>query len=105
MLFRSNKAISRDDWKKWFNDSHGQFYTDKDLKIKDILTYLAYCLMVEDYHNRPDCQQFLDAMEGWAITADQVTTDLDYQAQINSLTNFNDQFLNNFIYDKLRIKF
>ena len=68
-----------------------------------MLTFIGFCLMVEDYHERPDCQQFLDAMERWAITSDQVTSDPNFQEQINFLTQFNDKFLNNFIDNKLNM--
>ena len=89
----------------WFGANPGQVYGNTDLneKIQALLTFLGNCLMIEDYHNRPDCQQFLDAMEDWAITADQVKSDPNFQEQIISVTQFNDKFLNNFIANKLRM--
>ena len=102
-VYYSNRPIRRDKMVEWFeNGRPGDRYATSGLHdtIKKMLEFIQICLLTDN--NRPNCQQFLDAMNNWSVTDDEVRKEPEFSTQMKYLDLF-DKFFVNFIRYKLGI--
>ena len=88
-----NNSIPITEWVNWFKADHGHIYADTVLndKFKAMMAFLRTCLVANNYKDRPNCQQFLEAMNEWSVSADLVRE--EFKNQRSNLDGY-DFFLN-----------
>ena len=90
----------------WFdNERPGDLYATSVLhdRFEKMLEFIRDCLLEKDYHNRPNCDKFLDAMNSWSVTDEEVMKDPKFSSQMTYLDQFDNKFFINFIRNKLGI--